>query len=86
MCIRDRHIGASYTGGVSVGQFTSWNSAKKLSEKARDYSNSYNMQLHETSHTPHANWSTSGFAAGTAGSGSNFIMKPVIQITAIGSV
>ena len=80
------HIGASYTGGASVGQFTSWNSAKKLSVKARDYSNSYNMQLHETAHTPHANWLTSGFAAGTAGSGTNFIMKPVIQITALGSV
>ena len=80
------HIGASYTGGASVGQFTSWNSAKKLSVKARDYSNSYNMQLHETSHTPHVNWPTSGFAAGTAGSGTNFIMKPVIQITALGSV
>ena len=80
------HIGASYTGGATVGQFTSWNSAKKLSVKARDYSNSYNMQLHETAHTPHANWLTGGFAAGTAGSGTNFIMKPVIQITALGSV
>ena len=80
------HIGASYTGGASVGQFTSWNSAKKLSVKARDYSNSYNMQLHETAHTPHANWLTDGFDAGTAGSGVNFIMKPVIQITALGSV
>ena len=80
------HIGASYTGGANVGQFTSWNSAKKLSVKARDYSNSYNMQLHETAHTPHANWLTDGFDAGTAGSGVNFIMKPVIQITALGSV
>ena len=80
------HIGASYTGGATVGQFTSWNSAKKLSVKARDYSNSYNMQLHETAHTPHANWLTDGFDAGTAGSGVNFIMKPVIQITALGSV
>ena len=80
------HIGASYTGGANVGQFTSWNSAKKLSVKARDYSNSYNMQLHETAHTPHANWLTDGFDAGTAGSGTNFIMKPVIQITALGSV
>tara|TARA_B100000508_G_C11419190_1_gene257415 strand:- start:110 stop:850 length:741 start_codon:yes stop_codon:yes gene_type:complete len=81
------HIGASYTGGASVGQYTSWgNSTKKLSVKARDYSNSYNTQMHETSNTPNANWLTDGFASGTGGSGANYMTKPIIQITSLGSV
>ena len=81
------HIGATYTGGAAAGQYTSWgNSTKKLSVKVRDYSNSYDCQMHDTPNTPHANWYTSGFASGTAGSGTNGKQRPYVGITAIGSV
>ena len=81
------HIGATYTGGASVGQYTSWGSStKKLSVKGRDYSNSHDGSVNDSPHTPHANWYTQGFSSGTTGSGTNAKIKPVVQITAIGSV
>ena len=80
------HIGATYTGGAAAGQYTSWgNSTKKLSVKVRDYSNSYDAQLFDMPNTPHADWYTSGFASGTAGSGTNGKMRPYVGITALGS-
>ena len=81
------HIGATYTGGAAAGQYTSWGgSTKKLSVKVRDYSNSYDATLFDFPNLPHANWYTSGFASGTAGSGTNGKQRPYVGITAIGSV
>ena len=81
------HIGATYTGGASVGQYTSWGSSTKyLSVKGSDYSNSHDGSVNDSPHTPHANWYTQGFSSGTTGSGTNAKIKPVVQITAIGSV
>ncbi len=79
------NIGAGFTAGASKGQYTSWgNSTKKLSVKARDYSNSYDGRMHEATNLPHADWYTSGFSAGTTGSSANAMVKPVVRITAIG--
>lgn len=79
------NIGSGFTAGASKGQYTSWgNSTKKLSMKARDYSGSYDGKLHEATNTPHANWYTEGFSAGTTGSGINPFIKPIVRITAIG--
>tara|TARA_B100000424_G_C22939586_1_gene499993 strand:+ start:482 stop:1186 length:705 start_codon:yes stop_codon:yes gene_type:complete len=79
------NIGSGFTGGANVGQYTSWgDSTKKLSMKARDYSNSYDAQLYEAGNLPHPNWYTQGFSAGTGGSGTNPFIKPVVRITSIG--
>ncbi len=79
------NIGSGFTGGANVGQYTSWgDSTKKLSMKARDYSNSYDAQLYEAGNLPHPNWYTSGFSSGTGGSGTNPFIKPVLRVTSIG--
>lgn len=79
------NIGSGFTGGANVGQYTSWgNSTKKLSMKARDYTNSYDGRLHLATNTPHANWYTSGFSSGTTGSSTDPVIKPVVRITSIG--
>ena len=81
------NIGSGFTGGANVGQYTSWGgSTKKLSVKVRDYSNSYDATLFDFPNLPHADWYTSGFASGTAGSGTNGKQRPYVGITAIGSL
>jgi len=81
------HIGATYTGGAAAGEYTSWgNSTKKLSVKVRDYSTLYDCTLFDMPNLPHANWYTSGFASGTAGSGTNGKQRPFVQVTAIGAL
>ena len=79
------NIGSGFTGGANVGQYTSWgDSTKKLSMKARDYSNSYDAQLYEAGNLPHPNWYSDGFSSGTAGSTTDPVIKPVVRITSIG--
>ena len=79
------NIGSGFTGGANVGQYTTWgNSTKKLSMKARDYTSSNDGRLHQATNMPHANWYSDGFSAGTAGSGTDPFIKPVVRITAIG--
>ena len=80
------HIGPTYTGGASVGQYTSWgNSTKKLSVKIRDHSTSYDCTLFDLPHSPAANWYTQGFASGTSATGTNSKQRPYVGITALGS-
>ena len=79
------NIGSGFTGGANVGQYTTWgNSTKKLSMKARDYSNSYDARLHQATNLPAASWYTDGFSSGTSGTGTDPFIKPVVRITAIG--
>ena len=79
------NIGSGFTGGASVGQYTTWgNSTKKLSMKARDYSNSYDGRLYLSTNMPNASWYSDGFSSGTGGSTTDAVLKPVVRITSIG--